>query len=254
MIIHTTTKKTNDPEIIIMSNLKTINMKIAVVIPAMLLFVAMMTGCGNGDVFSVEGVLPRTIITTDGEVDDMDSFIRLLLYANEMNIEGIVYSSSQWHYSGDGKGTLFTSPTQPRYGERTDLRWAGTDWIKEFIDDYAVVYPNLVQHDINYPAPEYLQSIVKVGNIEFEGEMEKDTEGSDFIKEILLDDEPGPVYVQIWGGTNTLARALKSIQESIPGTAAWNNFMGSFGKDNYLYRTRPRISPTNSMWSQTGPT
>jgi hypothetical protein len=36
----------------------------------------------------------RTIITTDGEVDDMDSFIRMLLYANEFKIEGLVYGSS----------------------------------------------------------------------------------------------------------------------------------------------------------------
>ena len=48
---------------------------------------------------------PRTIITTDGEIDDVDSFIRMLLYANEFNIEGLIYSSSQWHYKGDGKAT-----------------------------------------------------------------------------------------------------------------------------------------------------
>ena len=51
----------------------------------------------------------RTIVTTDGEVDDQDSFIRLLMYANEFHIEGLIYSSSQWHYKGDGKGTEFTS-------------------------------------------------------------------------------------------------------------------------------------------------
>ena len=28
----------------------------------------------------------RTIVTTDGEIDDVDSFIRMLLYANEFNI------------------------------------------------------------------------------------------------------------------------------------------------------------------------
>jgi hypothetical protein len=28
-----------------------------------------------------ESMKPRTIITADGEVDDMDSFIRMLLYA-----------------------------------------------------------------------------------------------------------------------------------------------------------------------------
>jgi hypothetical protein len=211
-------------------------MKRLKIILASFLIVSLFVGCSrDGGSSSAEETLPRTIITTDGEVDDIDSFIRLLLYANEMNIEGIVYSSSQWHYSGDGKGTLFISPTQPRYGERTDLRWAGTDWVKELIDDYAVVYPNLVQHDSNYPAPEYLQSIVKVGNIEFEGEMEKDTEGSDFIKEILLDDEPGPVYVQIWGGTNTLARALKSIQERYQGTAEWDNIYGKVSEKTVIY-------------------
>ncbi len=33
---------------------------------------------------------PRTIVTTDGEVDDVDSFIRFLLYANEFDIAGLV--------------------------------------------------------------------------------------------------------------------------------------------------------------------
>src|SRR5215203_5929469 len=73
---------------------------------------------------------PRTIVTTDGEVDDQDSFIRLLLYSNEFNIQGLVYSSSQWHYKGDGKGTLFTSKmrsTKERYGTRANLRWPGTN-------------------------------------------------------------------------------------------------------------------------------
>ena len=36
---------------------------------------------------------PRTVVTSDGEVDDFDSFIRLLLYTNELNIVGLVYSS-----------------------------------------------------------------------------------------------------------------------------------------------------------------
>ena len=48
---------------------------------------------------------PRTIVTTDGELDDVDSFIRLLLYSNEFKLEGLIVSSSQWHYKGDGKGT-----------------------------------------------------------------------------------------------------------------------------------------------------
>lgn len=87
----------------------------------------------------------RTIVTTDGEVDDMDSFVRMLLYTNELKLEGLVYSSSQWHWKGDGKGTKFTSEletTAKLYGERTDLRWVGTTWIQEFLDDYETVYPS----------------------------------------------------------------------------------------------------------------
>ncbi len=125
-------------------------------------------------------VLPRTVVTTDGEVDDMDSFIRMLLYSNEFDIEGLVYSSSQWHHKGDGEGTTFISEMEmirDRYGERTDLRWPGTTWMQEFIDLYSEVHPNLLLHDEDYPSPDLLRSLIKVGNIDFEGEMEKDTEG-----------------------------------------------------------------------------
>ena len=167
---------------------------------------------------------PRTIVTTDGEVDDQDSFIRLLLYSNEFDLIGLVYSSSQWHYTGDGKGTPFTSEmdmTKNLYGERTELRWPGTDWMQEFIDRYALVYPNLKLHASDFPKPEYLKSLVKVGNIVFEGEMESDTEGSNYIRDILLDQSTTPVYLQIWGGTNTVARALKSIEDKYRNTPEW---------------------------------
>lgn len=168
---------------------------------------------------------PRIIVTTDGELDDQNGFIRLLLYANEFDFEGLIYSSSQWHYSGDGEGTLFSSQmpnTAEYYGERSELRWTGTEWIQEFIDLYAENYQNLLKHDPGYPSPAYLKRLVRVGNIEFEGEMEAVTPGSELIKEVLLDEKPGPVQIQVWGGTNTLARALKSIEEQFKGTAEWD--------------------------------
>jgi hypothetical protein len=46
--------------------------------------------------------------------------------------------------------------------------------------------------------------------------METDSPGSDRIVSVLLDDEPGPVYLQAWGGTNTIARALWVIQHEHP--------------------------------------
>jgi len=181
---------------------------------------------------------PRTIVTTDGELDDQDSFIRLLMYSNEFNIEGLIYSSSQWHYKGDGKGTKMVSEmpmTATRYGERTELRWPGTDWMQQSIDKYAMVYDNLIKHDKAYPTPSYLKSIVKTGNIDLEGEMSVNTEGSDFIKKILLDDKPGPVYLQIWGGTNTVARALKSIEDDYKTTPQWANIYKKVSDKAILY-------------------
>lgn len=174
---------------------------------------------------SADDARVRTIVTTDGEVDDFNSFIRFLLYTNEFDVEGLVYSSSQWHYAGDGRGTLFTSELEwtQRYGERTDLRWTGTDWMQEFIRLYSQAYPTLLEHDKNYPSPEHLLSLVKVGNINFEGDMAQPTEGSEWIKQVLLDDDPRPVYVQVWGGTNTFARALKSIEEEYKGTDNWED-------------------------------
>ncbi|MBQ1492029.1 MAG: DUF1593 domain-containing protein, partial [Blautia sp.] len=112
--------------------------------------------------------LPRTVITTDGEVDDMNSVLRALLYANEMDIAGIVITSSTYHYAGNGDDIL-------------PYRWTGTDWIWDYLDDYETVYPNLVKHDPNYPTAEELRSKTFIGNITNVGEMEEITEGSEFL-------------------------------------------------------------------------
>lgn len=167
---------------------------------------------------------PRTIVTTDGEIDDVDSFIRMLLYANEFKLEGLVYSSSMWHYKGDGKGTKMISRmemTRKIYGEIADLRWPGERWMQELIDAYAQVYPTLSTHAAGYPNADHLRSLIRVGNIAFEGSMDHDTEGSDLIKARLLDADPAPIYLQAWGGTNTIARALKSVEDEYKGTPKW---------------------------------
>lgn len=107
---------------------------------SLMFFLAVLVGCNPNT--NLEVVKPRILITTDGEVDDMNGFIRFLLYSNEFDIAGLVYSSSQWHYAGDGEGTLFTSRipnTASRYGERTELRWTGTAWMQDFIDLYGEV-------------------------------------------------------------------------------------------------------------------
>lgn len=151
----------------------------------------------------------RTVITTDGEVDDMNSMIRALIYSNEMDIKGIVLTSSVYHYAGDGESGI------------NPYRWTGTGWLTNMLNAYGEAYPNLTKHAKGFPTPDYLRSVTKIGNISSPGEMEKVTEGSEFLKNLFLDKDDSDLYVQTWGGTNTTARALKSIQEEYEHNSQW---------------------------------
>ena len=167
--------------------------------------------------------MPRTVITTDGEVDDMNSVIRSLLYSNEMDIAGIVITSSTYHYAGD-----------PEIGLKP-FRWTGTDWIYKFLDDYNSVYPNLIKHDKNYRPASYYRNLTHIGNISNVGEMDKVTDGSEFLKKLFLDDDKRTLYVQTWGGTNTTARALKSIEEEYKNTPQWEQIRKKLQDKLFLY-------------------
>lgn len=228
-------------------------------IPFLLSFAHLFVGsqpsaCGQSD--ASHHSKPRTIVTTDGEIDDVDSFIRFLLYANEFEVEGLVYSSSMWHYKGDGQGTTFVSEmkmTRDLYGERTELRWPGTDWMQELIAEYEKVFPVLRTHAENFPSPDYLKSIITVGNIDFEGAMEKDTEGSDWIKAKLLDDNPEPIYLQAWGGTNTIARALKSIEAEYADTEGWEDIYRKVSQKAIIYTILDQDATYRQYISQAWP-
>lgn len=144
----------------------------------------------------------RVIVTSDGEVDDECSLVRFLLYANEWDVEGIVTSSSQYH--------------------ARDHSWVGDDWTEPYLDAYEKIYPNLVKHDEDYPSPAYLRERTVLGNVDTEGDMDEDTPGSELIVRVLLDEsDDRPVWVQAWGGTNTIARALKTIEEEHPDKMAY---------------------------------
>ena len=173
---------------------------------------------------------PRTIITQDAEVDDQNSLRHFLFYTNEVDLQGIVQTSSKFHWIGipgavkpektnkddfDNEFMAETGPFDQPY------RWTGTDWMFRAIDDYEKDYPCLVKHDPEFPSPDHLRSITKIGNIGYEGEVEKPTEGSELIRKCILDDDPRPLYIQVWGGTNTIARALMDIQREYEATCAW---------------------------------
>lgn len=171
----------------------------------------------------------RTIITQDAEVDDQNSLRHFLFYANEVELQGIVQTSSKFHWQGvpgkikpekrwedDFEGTGEESgPFDAPY------RWTGTDWMFRVIDDYEKDYPNLCRHAEGYPTPDDLRSITKIGNIGYEGEMDAPSEGSELIRARMLDGDERPLYLQVWGGCNTIARALLDIEKEHGADPDW---------------------------------
>jgi len=138
---------------------------------------------------------PRVIVLTDigGDPDDEQSMVRLLVYANQLDIEGLIAATSTWKRS--------LSPGK----------------ITERVNAYARVRPNLLKHDPGYPTADYLSSLVKSGQPGYgmasvgDG---KSTEGSRLIVDAVDKDDPRPVWISIWGGANTLAQALWDVKKS----------------------------------------
>ena len=171
---------------------------------------------------------PRVVVTADPELDDSNSLIRYLLYSTDFRTEGLVYASSQFHWKGDGTGKKWAVPNREYFRFGLNLcpceswRWAPNErFIDDAVDIYERVYPNLRLHHPGYPTPAALRSRIRWGNVDFDGDISKDTPGSDLIRELLFDDDPAPIYLLAWGGASTIARALKSIQERHDGTPEW---------------------------------
>jgi hypothetical protein len=172
---------------------------------------------------------PRVVITTDPELDDSNSLIRYLLYSDQFDTEGLIYASSQFHWKGDGRNALANPYGQageqkPSACPCRSWRWPTGDllFIEENLNAYAQVFGNLKVHSAGYPTPANLRSKVRVGNVEFVGDISKDTPGSDLIRQLLLDRRPGPIFLLAWGGTSTIARALKSIEERYAKSPRWD--------------------------------
>lgn len=172
---------------------------------------------------------PRIVVTCDPELDDNNSLIRFLLYSSDLDVEGLIYASSAFHWKGDGKGTKWFVPGREyaRFGldecPCESWRWAKEErFIHDAVEAYGKVYPNLKIHHPDFPAPDALKSKIRYGNIEFDGDISKDSPGSDLIKSLILDQKPGRLYITAWGGQSTIARALKSIQEQYEYTTEWD--------------------------------
>src|ERR1700728_2275367 len=136
-----------------------------------------------GPPYHAEADRPRVVSTADPELDDNNTIIRAILYSSDVRLEGLIYVSSQFHWRGDGRDT-----TQYIVGREythlglcpcTSWRFAPDErFIDNIVDAYTKVYPNLRIHDPDYPLPAELKSKIKWGNIDFEGDFSKDTDGS----------------------------------------------------------------------------
>src|SRR5688500_922109 len=90
---------------------------------------------------------PRLAVLTDigGDPDDQQSMIRLMAYANEFEIELLIASAA------GTPGELKEAVTRP-------------DLIREIIEAYGTVLPNLRRHAANWPTAESLRAKVVSGN------------------------------------------------------------------------------------------
>lgn len=143
---------------------------------------------------ALRGMRYRVVVSTDvggTDPDDFQSLVHLLVYADVLDIEGIV-----------------SSPYGPGRKEH----------ILQVIDCYERDYANLGTHSDRYPPADVLRSIAKQGETEvapYAG-VGQTTEGSDWIVQCARRDDPRPLYVLVWGGIEDLAQALHDAPDILP--------------------------------------
>jgi hypothetical protein len=138
---------------------------------------------------------PRIVVMTDigGDPDDRQSMVRFLLYACDFEVEGLCTGFGHGHYQR----------TRP-------------DLIREAVEAYGKVLPNLRKHCSDYPTQQQLASLIKDGH---NGDPHTvgpgmDSEASDWIIQVINRDDPRPVWFSIWGGPRELAQALWKVQST----------------------------------------
>nr|WP_299346222.1 DUF1593 domain-containing protein [Allomuricauda sp.] len=180
----------------------------------------LLLSCSSEGNFRVDNVPnSRVIVLTDmlNEPDDSQTMVRLLMYANRMDIEGLIAVSSCHQYLGkkdflpvlkEGKVVTVDTVVQERNGVHPQE-------INKRIEAYAKVLENLKKHEGGWPTPEYLSSRVGSGPAGYGMDdvgVGKSTTGSLLIEEAILKEDERPLYICINAGANTLAQALLDLQ------------------------------------------
>jgi hypothetical protein len=137
---------------------------------------------------------PRVAIISDigNEPDDQMSFVRLLLYSNELDLEAMIAATSTWQKAATHPETMHA-----------------------LIHAYGQVRANLLLHAKGWPTADDLDARVFPGQpaygIAAVGEG-KSSPGSRALARAIERDDPRPLWICVWGGTNTLAQALLDLR------------------------------------------
>lgn len=139
---------------------------------------------------------PRVIVLTDisNEPDDEESMVRFLVYSNEYDVEGLIATTSVW---------LQEKPRE--------------DLIRRQLDAYEKVRPNLLKHAEGFPTATSLRRVTCTGQPGFGMAavgFGKSSAGSRHIIDVIDQPDARPVWVTVWGGSNTLAQALWDVKYS----------------------------------------
>lgn len=144
---------------------------------------------------------PRVIVISDigNEPDDQMSLVRLLLYSNQIDIEGLIATTSTW--------------------QRTAVH---PETMRALIRAYGQVRPNLLLHASGWPSAEDLDSKVFTGQTAYgmapvtAGRI---SEGGQALIRAVDRDDQRPLWISVWGGANTLAEALLRVRSTRPAEA-----------------------------------
>lgn len=148
-------------------------------------------------VFSQQITKERVFVLTDisNEPDDEQSLVRFFLYGNEFDVEGLVACTSCYL----------------RQNPREDL-------IRRMVQQYGKVRANLLHHAAGYPTQESLESVIATGQTTYGMDAVgagKTTAGSRLLVEAACKVDERPLWVCVWGGSNTLAQALSDARRSM---------------------------------------
>ncbi len=138
-------------------------------------------------------VKPRLFVLTDigGDPDDKQSMVRLMTYANQIDIEGLV-------------ATRHRDAVNPHL-------------IRQVVEGYGKVRANLELHEPGFPAAETLAATISQG-LTIDGEASigagKDSPGSDRLIQAVDRDDARPLWVNVWGGPSVLGQALWKVRQT----------------------------------------